>query len=137
MAKSTAKIATEIQELLGLPPTAVKKWRTKMAAFRKAANDLAYGYTDAGMERMRKTRDAIDKAIYDAVAEVPYVPGAKQHLAPPILKMEAERQKLVDELWEPSIAKGRAANEQASRAELKRLDEAIRERDRPYDWMRR
>lgn len=134
---SPKKIAQDIQAVVGLTPATMKKWKAKVSAFRKAAAELAEGYTDAGNTRMIKARNALDDTIYDAVADVPYVPGSPQHLAPPIIELNRQRVKLVDELWESSEAKGKEANYKAGQAAIKKLDAEIREQNRPYDWMRK
>ncbi len=132
-----SKIGREVQALLGLPSEVVKRVRTKMAAYRKAVREVESGYSDAGLRKMAKARDAIDYAISDAVAHVPYVPGEKPHLSPAIVELERERNELVRGTWEAALERGRSANASAHRAEIKRLDEEIREANRPFDWIKR
>jgi hypothetical protein len=137
VAKPGAQLVREIQEALGLPPAVVKKWRSKISAYKRAVATMEAGYTEDAFRAMVRARDALDKAIYDATAHVPYVPGGAPHLAPPIQKMEAERKELTSSTWHQAQEKGREANRRASEAEIKRLKEEEREARRPYEWMRR
>ncbi len=137
MPRTPASLDRDIQAALGLPAAVIKRWRTKVAAYRKAVRELEGGYSDAGVMKLAKARDALDTAIWDASAHIPYSPDQKPHLSPPIVELQRERDELVRGTYTQAQAAGREANERASRAELKRIDAEIRERDRPYDWMRR
>lgn len=137
MPKTAAALDRDIQEALGLPPEVTKRWKAKMAAYKRAVAELEAGYSDGGMDKMRRARDAMDKFLWDATAHVPYVPGGKPHLAPPIQKMQAERDALVQETWQRAQERGRAANYRASQAEIKRLRDEERKVNEPYEWMRR
>ena len=137
MAKTPAQLDREIQESIGLPAAVVKKWRSKVAAYKRAVSKMEAGYSEDAFRAMVKARDALDKTIYEAGAHVPYVAGRSAHLAPPIQAMEAEREELVGRTWSQAQEMGRAANERAHREEIKRLKEEEREAQRPYEWMRR
>jgi len=84
VAKPPAQLDREIQEALGLPAAVVKKFRSKIATYKKAVATMEAGYTEDAFRAMVRARDAIDKAIYDATAYVPYVAGQPAHLAQPI-----------------------------------------------------
>lgn len=137
MAKRGAQLDREIQEAIGLPPAVVKKWRSKVAAYKKAVAKMEAGYSEPAFWTMVRARDALDKMIYEATAYVPYVEGSPSHLSPPILALEKERAELVGKTWLQAQQKGREANERAHREGVKRLKEEEREINRPYEWMRR
>lgn len=137
MSKTPSQLDRDIQESLGLPPAIVKKWRAKIAAYKRAVAAMETGYSDTAFRAMVKARDALDKAIYDATAHVPYVVGSPSHLAPPIQAMEAERKELLGRTWMLAQERGREANYRASREEIKRIVEEEREAKRPYEWMRK
>jgi len=137
MAKKASQLDTEIQTALGLPPAVVKKFKSKLAAYRKAVADLEAGYTDAKLMKMAKARDAIDYTIWDATAHVPYDAGKAASSAAPIVEMQRERDELVRSTWERAKERGHEANAKAHSTERKRIDEEIREANRPYEWMKR
>lgn len=137
MAKTAAQLEREVARALGLPPAVTKKWRSKVAAYKRAIVNLEGGYSDELWRVAVRARDALDKAIYDAVAHVPYVPGQKQHEAEAIQALERERKELVASTWERAQARGHEANRRRYTDEMKRLREKEREAQRPYDWMRR
>ncbi len=137
MAKTAAQLTREIAQTLGLPAEVVKKWRSKVAAYKRAVADVEAGYTDEGHLKMARARDALDKMIYEAAGHVPYAPGKPAHESEPIRALERERKELVSSTWDQAQERGRAARYQRGRAEVKRLEEEAREARRPYDWMRR
>ena len=137
MSKTPTQIDREIQEALGLPPEIMKKWRAKIAAYKKAVAAMEDGYSDTLFRAMVKARDVLDKVIYDATAHVPYTAGRPAHLAAPIVAMEAERKELLNRTWHQAQEKGREANHLRMRGEIKRITEEEREAKRPYEWMKK
>lgn len=137
MTKTPTQIDREIQEALGLPPAVMKKWRAKIAAYKKAVTAMEAGYSDTAFWAMVKARDVLDKVIYDATAHVPYVADRPRHLAAPIVAMVAERAELLGRTWDQAQEKGREANYRRLRGEIKRLTEEEREAKRPYEWMKK
>lgn len=137
MAKPSSQLAREIAEALGLPDAITKKWTAKVAAYKRAAAAVEAGYTDAGFWKMVKSRDALDTLIYEATAHVPYVVGGQRHLSPPILELERERKDLLASTWDRAQERGREANYQRLRGEIKRITEQEREAQKPHEWMRR
>jgi len=137
VSKTPTQLDREIQDALGLPPTITKKWRTKIAAYKRTVAKMEAGYSDDVFRAMVKARDALDKVIYDATGRVPYVAGSPAHLAPPIQAMEAERKELLGRTWHQAQEKGREANYSRLRGEIKRLTEEEREAKRPYEWMKK
>ena len=115
----------------------MKKWRTKIAAYKRAVAGVEAGYTEEGFRKMVKARDALDKLIYEATSHVPYVVGGQPHLSPPIQELERERKELVSSTWERAQERGREARYQSLRSEVKRLESEEREARRPYEWMKR
>jgi len=137
VAKSAAQLDREIAQSLGLPAEVTKKWRSKIAAYKRAIAKLEAGYSDDLFYAAVRARDALDKAIYEATAHVPYDPAKPAHTSDAIQALERERKELVSSTWEPAKEHGREANRRASEAESKRLREEEREARRPYEWMRR
>ena len=137
MAKSAAQLDREIAQSLGLPPAVLKKWRSKVAAYKRAIAKLEAGYSDDLFYATVRARDALDKMIYEATAHVPYDPAKPPHLSEAIQALERERKELVSSTWEQAKERGREANRRAGEAESKRLREEERETRRPYEWMRR
>lgn len=137
MAKSAAQLDREIAQSLGLPGAVTKKWRSKVAAYKRAIATLEESYSDDLFYAAVRARDALDKAIYEATAHVPYDPARPAHMSDAIQALERERKELVASTWEQAKERGREANRRASDAEVKRLREEEREAQRPYDWMRR
>jgi hypothetical protein len=135
--KTGTQLDREISEFVGLPAAIMKKWKSKVAAYKRAVAAVEEGYTDAGVLKMAKARDALDKLIYEATAHVPYVVGGKPHLSPPIQALEAERKELVSSTWERAKERGREANYRRGREEIAKLEEAERAARAPYEWMRR
>jgi hypothetical protein len=137
VAKPGAQLVREIQEALGLPPAIVKKWRSKISAYKRAVATMEAGYTEDAFRAMVRARDALDKAIYEAGAHVPYVADEPAHLSPAILALEKERVELLGKTWLQAQERGREVKRRAGEAEIKRLKEEEREAKRPYEWMRR
>lgn len=137
MAKTPAQLDREIQSGLGLPAEVMKRWRTKVAAYKRAVADVEAGYSEAGWRAMMKARDALDKAIDHAAAHAPYTAGRSPYLAEPVVALSDERKDLVSRTWEAAQVKGREANYRANRAKSRQIDEEIREANRPYEWMKR
>lgn len=137
MAKSAAQLDREIAQSLGLPDVVTKKWRSKVAAYKRAIAKLEAGYSDELFHAAARARDALDKAIYEATAHVPYDPAKPAHTSEAIQALERERKELVSSTWEPAKERGREANRRSGEEEIKRLREQEREARRPYDWMRR
>jgi hypothetical protein len=137
VSKTPTQLEREIQEALGLPPAITKKWRAKVAAYKRAVAKMEAGYSDDAFRAMVRARDALDKMIYDATAHVPYVAGSPAHLAPPIQAMEVERKELIGRTWHQAQEKDREANYRSMRQEIKRLEEEQREAGRPYEWMKK
>lgn len=137
MSKTPTQIDREIQEALGLPPEIMKKWRSKIAAYKRAVAAMEAGYSDDAFRTMVKARDTLDKVIYEATGHVPYTAGRPAHLAAPIVAMEAERKELVGRTWHQAQEKGREANYRRLRGEIKRITEEEREAKRPYEWMKK
>lgn len=137
MTKTGTQLDREIAEALGLPDEITKKWKSKVAAYKRAVADLEKGYSDAGHLKMAKARDALDKLIDIATAHVPYVPGGKPHLTPPIQALERERKELVSSTWDRAQERGREANYHRGRQEIERLKKEERTVHAPYEWMRR
>lgn len=131
-----AQLGREIAQVLGLPAEVLKKWRSKIGAYRRAAADVESGYSEAGYWKMVRARDALDKMINEAAAHVPYVAGKSQYESDAIQALERERKDLVSSTFEQAKERGREANYRASRAESKRLEEEEREARRPYAWMK-
>jgi hypothetical protein len=138
-----AQLAREIAQSLGLPPDVVKKWRSKIKAYKRAVAVVEGGDTSTeAILKMAKARDALDKAIYEAGAHVPYVSGqswtqAQGPEADAIHALQKERDELVSSTFQQAQDRGREARSQAHRAEVKRIEEKIREANRPYEWMKR
>jgi hypothetical protein len=130
VATPPAQLDREIAQAIGLPHEVLKRWRSKIAAYKRAVANVESGYSEADFWKMVKARDALDKVIYEASAHVPYTSDAIQAL-------ERERKELVSSTWEKAQERGREANYRASRAEIKRLEEEEREARRPYEWMKR
>lgn len=137
MTKTGTQLDREISEFIGLPAEITKKWKSKVAAYKRAVAAVEAGYTDAGHMKMAKARDALDNVIYEATAHVPYVVGGKPHLSPPIQALERERKELLASTWDRAQERGREANYKRLRGEIKRLTEEEREVRAPYEWMRR
>lgn len=135
--KSGTQLDREIAEALGLPAEITKKWKAKVAAYKRAVAAVEAGYSDEKHLKMAKARDALDKLIYEATAHVPYVVGGKPHLSPLIQALERERKELVASTWDRAQERGREANYQGYLKETKRLKEEEREANAPYAWMRR
>ena len=127
MAKSAAQLDREIAQSLGLPPAVLKKWRSKVAAYKRAVGNLEAGYSDELFYAAVRARDALDKMIYKATAHVPYDPAKSAHTSDAIQALERERKELVSSTWESAKERGREANRRASDAESKRLREEERE----------
>jgi len=122
---------------LGLPVEVMKKWRSKVAAYKRAVASVEASYTDEGHLKMARTRDALDKMIYEAGGHVPYVPGHPAYESEPIRALQRERDELVSSTWAQAQEHGHEANYRRYREESKRLQEEEREARRPYEWMRR
>lgn len=137
MAKTAAQLDREIAQSLGLPAEVLKKWRSKVAAYKRAIAKLEAGYSDDLFYAAARARDALDKAIYEATAHVPYDPAKPAHTSDAIQALERERKELVSSTWEQAKERGREANRRAGEEEIKRLREKEREAQRPYEWMRR
>ena len=137
MAKSAAQLDREIAQSLGLPPAVLKKWRSKVAAYKRAISKLEAGYSDELFYAAVRARDALGKMIYEASAHVPYDPAKPAHASDAIQALERERKELVSSTWEQAKERGREANRRAGEAESKRLREEERNARRPYEWMRR
>ena len=133
----TAQLDREIAQALGLPAAFMKKWRAKIAAYKRAVADVEDGYTDDGFRKMVRGRDALDKLIYEATSFVPYEAGRPAHLSEAVQALERERKALVAGTWEQAKERGREANYRRLRGEVKRIEEEEREARRPYEWMRR
>lgn len=115
----------------------MKKWKTKVTAYKRAISKLEAGYNDDHFYGAVRARDALDKAINDAAAYVPYVPGQPAHTAKAIQSLEHERQALVSSTWLQAQERGRAANYQSGREQIAKLKEEEHEDQRPTAWMRR
>lgn len=137
MAKTSAQLDREIAQTLGLPAEVVKKWRSKVAAYKRAIAKLEAGYSEDLFYAVVRARDALDKAIYDAAAHAPYVAGKSPYLSDAIQTLQRERDALVSSTWEQAQERGREANYRRGRQEIKRLKEEEHEVNRPYEWMRR
>lgn len=72
MAKSAVQLDREIAQSLALPPAVLKKWRSKVAAYKRAIGRLEAGYSDDLFYAAVRARDALDKMIYEATAHAPY-----------------------------------------------------------------
>jgi hypothetical protein len=134
---SSKQIEREIAQTLGLPAPVVKKWRSKVAAYKRAIAKLEAGYSDDLFFAAARARDALDNMIWEATAHVPYVAGQSASESDAIKALQRERKELVSSTWDQAKEKGVAANREALEKERKRLDEEIREARRPYEWMRR
>lgn len=137
MATSAKQLEREIAQSLGLPPEVVKKWRAKIAAYKRAIAKLEEGYSEELFRAAVKARNALDNAIWEATAHVPYVAGRSASESPAIQALERERKELVSTTWEQAQERGREATRRAHEEEIKRLREEEREARRPYEWMRR
>jgi len=137
MAKSAAQLDREIAQTLGLPPAIMKKWRSKVAAYKRAIGKLEEGYSDDLFHAAVKARGKLDDTINEAAAYAPYVPGQSPYLSDAIQALENERKQLVSSTWQQAQEKGREASYKRGREESKRLQEEEREARRPYEWMRR
>jgi hypothetical protein len=137
VAKSVSQLDREIVQILGLPPEIMKKWRSKVAAYKRAISKLEEGYSEELFHRAVSARNALDMLKNEAAAHVPYIPGQSPYLSEPIQALERERKELVSSTWEQAQERGREANYQRYREEGKRLREEEREAQRPYEWMRR
>lgn len=137
MAKTAAQLEREVARALGLPPTVTKKWRSKVAAYKRAIVNLEGGYSDELFRVAVRARDALDKVINEAAAHVPYVAGQSPYQSDAIQALERERKELVSSTWERAQERGHEANRRFYAEEMKRLREKEREARRPYDWMRR
>jgi hypothetical protein len=130
VATPPAQLDREIAQAIGLPVDVLKKWRSRIAMYKRAVAAVESGYTDADFWKMVKARDALDKVIYEATAHVPYTSDAIQAL-------ERERKELVSSTWEQAQERGREANYRSLRGEIKRITEEEREAKRPYAWMKK
>ena len=137
MAKSAAQLNREIAQALGLPAEVLKKWRSKVSAYKRAIAKLEAGYSDDLFLTAARARDALGKAIDEATAHVLYVPGKSAYESEAIQALERERKELVSSTWEQAKERGREANRRERDEEIKRLKEQEREAQRPYEWMRR
>lgn len=137
MAKTAAQLEREVARALGLPPAVTKKWRSKVAAYKRAIVDLERGYSEELFRVAVRARDALDKVINEAAAHVPYVPGQSPYQSDAIQTLKRERQELVSSTWERAQERGYEANRRSYSEETKRLREEERESRRPYEWMRR
>lgn len=137
MAKSAAQLEREIAQALGLPSAVTKKWRSKVAAYKRAIAALEEGYSEDLFHKAVRARDALDKVIDEAAAHVPYVPGQSPYESEAIQALSRERKDLVSSTWERAQDLGHEANRRAGESEIRRLREEEREARRPYDWMRR
>lgn len=135
MPKSAAELDREIAQAV-LPPAVMKKWKSKIAAYKRAIAKLEAGYSDDLFYAAARARDALDTLIYEATAYVPWDPAKPAHMSPAIQALERERKELVSSTWEQAKERGREANRRASEAEIKRLKEEEREAKRPYEWMK-
>lgn len=137
MAKSAAQLDREIAQSLGLPAAVTKKWRAKVAAYKRAIATLEAGYSDDLFYAAVRARNALDKMIYEAAGHVPYDPAKPAHLSDAIQALERERKDLVSSTWAQAKERGLEANRRARDEESKRLREEEREARRPYEWMSR
>jgi len=143
VAKTPVQLDREIAQSLGLPPAVVKKWRSKIAAYKRAVVLVENGDTSTeAILKMAKARDALDKTIYEAGAHVPYVVGqsrteARGPEADAIKALQRERDELVSSTFQQAQERGRAVRQKSYEAEIERLREEEREAQRPYEWMRR
>lgn len=137
MATPPAQLDREIAQAIGLPADVLKKWRSKIAAYKRAVTGVESGYTEDGFWKMVKARDALDKMISEAAAHVPYVAGKSQYESDAIQALERERKALVSSTWEQAKERGREANYRSLRGEIKRITEEEREAKRPYEWMKK
>ena len=137
MTKTAAQLDREIAQSLGLPAVIMKKWRSKIAAYKRAIAKLEAGYSDDLFRAAVKVRDKLDDMINEAAAHAPYVPGQSPYLSDAIEALNRERKELVSSTWAQAQERGHEANRRAGEAESKRLREEEREARRPYEWMRR
>jgi hypothetical protein len=137
VAKSVKQLEREIAQSLGLPAAITKKWRSKVAAYKRAIAKLEAGYSDDLFYATVRARDALDKMIYEASAHVPYDPAKPAHMSDAIQALERERKELVSSTLEQAKERGREANRRVGDEKIKRLREEEREVQRPYEWMRR
>jgi cell division septum initiation protein DivIVA len=137
VATPPAQLDREIVQSLGLPAAILKKWKSKIAAYKRAVARVAAGYTDADYWKMVKARDALDKMISEAAVHVPYVAGKSQYESDAIQALERERKLLVSLTWEKAQEQGRTANYLAQQIEIEKLKQEEREAKRPYEWMKR
>jgi hypothetical protein len=137
VAKSAKQLEREIAQSLGLPSVITKKWRSKVAAYKRAIAKLEEGYSDDLFYAAVRARNVLDKTISEATAYVPYDPAKPAYLSDAIQALERERKELVSSTWEQAKDRGREANRRAGEEEIKRLREEEREARRPYEWMRR
>lgn len=137
MAKSASQLDREIAQVLGLPPAIMKKWASKIAAYKRAIAKLEEGYSEETFRAIVKARDGLDKMIDEAAAHAPYVAGQSPYLSAAIQGLQRERDALVSSTWTQAQELGREANYRRGRKEIERLKEEEREVKRPYEWMRR
>ncbi len=137
MAKTPTQLDREIAQSVGLPAEIVKKWRSKVAAYKRAIGKLEEDYSDDLFQAAVRARNALDKMINEAAAHAPYVPGQSPYLSAAIQALERERKELVSSTWQLAQERGREARRHGHEAEIKRLREEEREARRPYEWMRR
>jgi hypothetical protein len=137
VAKTAARLEREIAQALGLPPAVTKKWKAKVAAYKRAIVKLEAGYSEDLFHAAVRARDALDKMIYEASAHVPYDPARPAHASDAIQALERERRELVSSTWERVQERGQAANRRGYAEEMRRLRKEEREVRRPYEWMRR
>jgi hypothetical protein len=137
VATPPAQLDREIAQAVGLPADVLKKWRSKVAAYKRAVAAVESGYTEDGFWKMVKARDALDKMISEATAHVPYTAGKSQYESDAIQALERERKALVSSTWEQAKERGREANYRSLRGEIKRITEEEREAKRPYEWMKK
>lgn len=122
MTKTPAQLERDLAQLL-LPPEVIKKWRAKVAAYRRAIIRLEAGYSEDLFQGAVRARNALDSAIYDAVGHVAYVPGQPAYASEGIQALERERKELVSSTWEQAQERGREVNYQRSRDQIKRIRE--------------
>ncbi len=136
MTKTPAQLDREIAQTI-LPPAVMRKWNSKIGAYKRAISKLEAGYSDELFKVAARARDALDKTINDAAAYVPYTPGQSPYLSEALQALERERKQLVSSsTLQQADERGREANYQRSRVQLQKLKEEEREAQRPITWMR-
>ncbi len=137
MPKNKSQLNREIAQAIGLPEEVLKKWRARTTAYKRAITALEVSYGDTAFRAAVQARRALDKALDEAAAHVPYVPGRSPFLSEAIQTLERERKELVSNTLAQAEHRGREANRQRHHEASTRLRDEQRAANRELSWMRR